>query len=235
MPQPPRDAYRPHAAKGILLARALACCLILQTTLAIVFTYGDYFPPDFQAEFLLGRRTYFYGAYQWAFFAHILCGPYCLLLGLVLMSGRFRNRYPKWHRQLGKLHAGSVLFVLAPSGLAMAGHAVTGSVAAAGFASLAVATATCTALGWQAAVRRRLDHHRRWMERSFALLCSAVVLRLVGGLSEVLGIDGTYPYAAWASWLLPLAALEAWRLTRPHFLHRQSSASPRGQHDMSRG
>jgi len=52
------------------------------------------------------------------------------------------------------------------------------------------------------------------MWRSYLLLCSAVVIRLCGGLATVLQFDPPwfYPLSVWASWLAPLAIFEARRL-----------------------
>jgi len=194
---------------------ALACLLVCKTTIAVVLNYRDYFPPNFRSDILLGRQAYFFGAYQWAFYAHIIFGPLVLVSGLILLSDAVRRRLPTWHRRLGRIHAGCVLLVVAPSGLWLAGYAATGLVASMAFAALAIATAVCAAMGWQAAVQRRFDRHRVWMTRCFALLCSAVVLRVIGGLSDVFGIEWTYPIAAWVSWILPLLVLEAFRFTRP--------------------
>jgi hypothetical protein len=92
----------------------------------------------------------------------------------------------------------------------MAWYAVSGAIAGAGLAMLAVATATCAALGWRAAVARRFDQHRRWMWRTYILLCSAVVIRLIGGLATTFQFDAlwVYPLSAWASWLVPLLIYE---------------------------
>lgn len=206
MPRPPAT---------IRLIQLLAAWLIVQTTVVVVLGYRDYLPPNFRADFLLGRSGYFFGAYQWAFYAHIFTGPITLLLGLVLISDAFRLRYPAWHRWLGRTQGVLVLLLVAPSGLWMAGYAPS-AIAQGGFAMLALATGACVAMGWREAVRRRFDTHRWWMLRCYALLCSAVVLRLIGGLSEVTGAYWTYPLAAWVSWLLPLLAVELWRVTRLH-------------------
>jgi hypothetical protein len=133
-----------------------------------------------------------------------------LLLGLVLISEKFRQRFPAWHRTVGKFQAAVVLLLLVPSGLWMARYAETGSIAAIGFSSLAVLTGTCVGFGWRAAVKKRFAEHRQWMMRCFLLLCSAVVLRLMGGLASVAGADysWSYPLAAWLSWLLPLVVFE---------------------------
>lgn len=204
---------------------ALAILLVLKTVGVTLLSYRDYFPPNFRADFLLGRRPHFFGAYEWAFYAHIITGPLVLVTGLLLLSEPFRRRRPAWHRRLGRVHVLTVVLLVAPSGLVMARYAMTGAAAGASFALLSIATAACAAAGWRAAVQRRFAAHRRWMVRCYALLCSAVLLRVLGGLFETLGLAGAYPAASWASWLLPLAAVEcAWLIPtrRSHPRRRQS-------------
>lgn len=188
--------------------------LILKVTVAVMLGYVNYLPPNFDSDFLRGRERYFFGAYQWAFYTHIASGPAALILGVILISERFRMRHPKWHRFLGRIQAANVLLLVTPSGLWMAWYTSTGTVAGIGFALLAVLTGTCVALGWRAAVKRRFQVHRRWMWRCFLLLCSAVVLRLVAGIGTVLGVQSMWfdPVASWMSWLVPLVTFEVGRL-----------------------
>ena len=188
----------------------LAGLLILKVVSGVVLKYRDYFPPNFESDFLRGRELYFSGSYQWAFYIHIVAGPLSLILGMTLISERFRLSFPKWHRYLGRIQALGVLFLVTPSGLWMAYHAEAGPIAGLGFAALAVVTGMSITLGWRSAVKRRFVDHRRWMSRCFLLLCSTVVLRLLAGLATVTGVQGTWvdPLAAWASWLVPLAAFE---------------------------
>jgi small-conductance mechanosensitive channel len=204
---------RSAAVVRMALAGA-AGLLIVKVTLSVVIGYRDYFPPNFNSDFLLGRAAYFWGPYSWAFYAHLISGPATLLLGTILISERFRRFAPRWHRRLGRAQVLGILLVVAPSGLWMARYAATGAVAGAGLASLAIATAACTAMGWRSAVRRRFDVHRCWMWRTYLLLCSAVVIRLIGGLATVLQFDAhwLYPLSAWVSWLVPLLVFETWRL-----------------------
>lgn len=202
-----------EATRKDILRRWLALSvgvLVLKVTLSVVLGYRDYFPPNFSADFLFGREAYFFGPYQWAFYLHIVTGPPTLLLGLLLVNQRLRTSWPRWHRRMGKLQVALVLCFVAPSGLWMAPYAMTGAIAALGFAVLSVLTGLCVACGWRAAVARRFADHRRWMWRCFLLLCSAVVLRLMGGLAVVLEIAGDWPYAlaAWVGWLGPLAINE---------------------------
>lgn len=188
----------------------LAGALILKVLASVILKYQEYFPPDFTSDFLRGRERYFFGVYRWAFYAHIVSGPISLILGLMLISERFRVGFPNWHRALGRLQIACVVLLVTPSGLGMAYYAAAGPVAGAGLAVLALGTATCASLGAASAVKRRFAQHRRWMWRCYVLLCSAVALRLMGGLATVAGVDAPWfdLLATWASWLMPLAAFE---------------------------
>jgi hypothetical protein len=204
------------AGVAIYVLRVVVAILVIKVTMSVVVGYRQYLPPDFQSDFLLGKEPYFWGAYSWAFYVHLVAGPASLLFGTVLISDRFRKFAPGWHRRLGRIQVASILLFLVPSGLWMAWYAATGAVAAAGFSTLAIATALCITLGWRAAVARQFDDHRRWMSRTYLLLCSAVVIRLIGGLATVFQVDALwlYPLAAWSSWLVPLLIYESWLLSR---------------------
>jgi hypothetical protein len=124
-----------------------ACALILKVTVVVVMNYRDYLPPKFESDFLQDRGAYFWNGYHWAFYTHIVAGPWTLIAGMVLLSNRFRKRYPAWHRYLGRSQAAIVLLMIVPSGIWMAMYAETGAVAGAGFGSLAVATGLCVYRG----------------------------------------------------------------------------------------
>jgi hypothetical protein len=195
----------------------LAVLLVWKVMVAVLLEYRNYVPPNFGSDFLRGRESYFWGTYAWAFYVHLVAGPPSLLIGTVLVSDRLRRAFPLWHRWLGRIEAGGVLLLLAPSGLWMAYHAATGAIAAVGLSTLALTTAASAALGWRAARQRRFACHRRWMWRTFLLLCSAVVIRLLGGLATVANWDAVwlYPLSAWVSWLVPFVVFEvAQRLKR---------------------
>jgi hypothetical protein len=198
-----------HSTKLKRALPLLAGLLIFKVTVVVILGYHNYFPPNFNSEFLRGREDYF-SSYQWVFYPHIASGPASLIFGMILINKQFRLRFPKWHRFLGRIQVASILLLVAPSGLWMAYYTATGIVAAIGFALLAVLTGLCAALGWKAAVQRRFVVHRRWMSRCFLLLCSAVGLRLLVGLATVCGIQAEWvdPLASWASWIVPLAIFE---------------------------
>lgn len=192
----------------------LAVLLICKVTLSVAIGYRNYFPPNFQSDFLQGREAHFWGPYAWAFYTHLVSGPASLLLGTILVSDRFRASAPTWHRRVGRLQLACVLLLLAPSGLWMAWYAATGAVAALGLGSLAIVTAASAGLGWRAVVERRFSDHRRWMWRTYMLLCSAIVIRMIGGLATISGFDALwlYPLSAWGSWLVPLLVFESVQL-----------------------
>ena len=192
----------------------LTCLLISKVVIAVLLSYRDYFPANFESDFLRDREVYFFGSYQWAFYAHITSGPLSLVLGMLLISDRMRRRFPKQHRTLGRTQTANVLLLVAPSGLWMAQRAESGVVAGLGFGMLAIATGVSIVFGWRMAVYRKYEQHRQWMERCFALLCSAVVLRFIGGLATTANIDWRwlYPISAWACWMLPLMGYELYQL-----------------------
>ncbi len=202
--------------KAVILLKWLTVILIAKVTYQILSNYPDYFPPNFDAAFLLGRKEHFQGLYRLAFYSHILASPISLLGGLILINERFRRRFPSMHRTIGKYQICLVTFLVVPSGLWMSQYAITDLVAGLGFASLAIATGVCTIWGWRLAVRRRFDLHRRWMMRSFLLLCSAVFLRLVASAATIWNWDARwlYPFSAWMTWIVPLVIFEVWERYR---------------------
>lgn len=187
----------------------VACVAILKTAATVLLSFPDYFPPNFDTDFLRGREPHFFGTYQWAFSAHVIAGPLSLLFGLFLLPAVSCRRWPKLHRVAGRAQVTCVLLV-AVSGAVMSFHAMTGAVAGLGFGTLALATAVSVIRGWTSAMRRRLNEHRCWMQRCYVLLCSAVALRVIGGAGTVLQLDAEwiYPLSAWASWLVPLTIYE---------------------------
>jgi uncharacterized membrane protein len=201
--------------------RWLAVVLILRVLAAILANYPDYFPPDFDSLFLQGREATFTGVYRPAFYVHIFSGPVVLLGGLILLSETVRRRYGALHRVLGRVQVAVLLLFVLPSAVVMSRHAFGGGLAGLSFLLLSAATAGCAIVGVVQARRRRYDRHRRWMLRSYVLICSAVALRLISGAAGLVGVpdpEAAYIVAAWSSWLLPLAAcefVERWPPYRP--------------------
>jgi hypothetical protein len=210
--------------------RWLAVVLILRVLAVILANYPDYFPPNFDSLFLQGREATFGGAYRAAFYVHILSAPLVLFNGLILLSEYVRRRHGGWHRWLGRAQVVVLLFLVLPSSVVMSRHAFGGWPAGLSFLLLSVATAGCAIVGVVHACRRRYDRHRRWMLRSYVLICSAVALRLISGTAGLVGVpspEQAYVFAAWSSWLFPLAACEIVERWPVHRLSRLSDSFSR--------
>lgn len=187
--------------------------LCVKTVWTILHEYRWYFPPNFdQSAFLIGRRDSFHGMYAIAFYVHLFTGPTSFLLGAFLMFSGGQRSQAWWHRWSGRAQVILVCLV-AVSGLGMALNAFAGPIAGLGFAVLALLTAATAVVAAYFAILGRMDRHRRWATRCFLLLCSPLLLRLFLGLMTVVQLDSIWSYRliAWLSWLVPLAAHEAWR------------------------
>lgn len=202
-----------------LVLKWVVVFVIVKVLVGIISNYPDYFPPNFDADFLLGRESHFFGAYSIAFYTHIVSTPFALVNSLVLMNEWLRRSFSAQHRWLGRLQVLVILFLLVPSSLWMSAYAFSGRIAGAGFAFLALTTGFCVIMGWRRAVAKNFKAHRYWMTRCFVMLCSAIVLRLMSGAATVLIPNAmwTYPFAAWGAWLIPwmsLDGIEYWRRRR---------------------
>ena len=193
------------------ILRWLAVALILRVLIGILANYPDYFPPNFDSLFLQGREATFNGTYRAAFYVHIFSGPVVLFNGLILLSDYVRRRYGGLHRWLGRVQVVVLLLFVLPSSMVMSRHAFGGWPAGFSFFLLSATTAGWAIIGVIYALRRRYDRHRRWMTRCYILICSAAILRLISGAASLLEVSSpevAYICAAWASWLIPLAAYE---------------------------
>ncbi|VTR98676.1 DUF2306 domain-containing protein [Tuwongella immobilis] len=194
------------------LLRMLTVLVILRVLVLTLTNYPDYFPANFDSLFLQGREQTFFGWYAVAFYLHIITAPLVLVSGLILLSEQVLRRARRLHRLLGWAHAAVLLALMLPSAAVMSRHAFSGWMAGISFMLLSVLTALCTILGIIRASQRQYAAHRRWMLRSYVLICSAVTLRLISGTMSL--FDGfspelAYQIAAWSSWLIPLSLLVA--------------------------
>jgi uncharacterized membrane protein len=105
---------------------------------------------------------------------HTVSGFLALLIGPMQFSSRVRRRYPKFHRLLGRIYVISV-FAGAPTGIALA----AGRPGMPGTCMQAAAWMTCTAAAFIAARNRRIDQHRQWMVRSYAVTFTFVSSRVL--------------------------------------------------------
>jgi hypothetical protein len=140
-----------------------------------------------------------------------------------------RPRLLRVHRLAGRVSAVLVLLVLVPSGLVMAREAYAGQIAAAGFAALAIATATYMAATVYFAWQREFQRHRRFAIGTFILLASPLILRLASGAAIITGLESEafYQVNAWVSWAVPLAIYEAYWAVGCYAISRWGMAEAR--------
>ena len=133
-----------------------------------------------------------------------------LLVGGFQFLPALRRRRPI-HRWMGRVYAtGCIVGGLA--GLRLAFGSTAGTFAGVGFGLLALCWLYATTQAWRFAREGRLEEHRRWMIRSFAMTFAAVTLRLYLPIAPMLGYDFMVGYrlTAWVSWIPNLIAVELW-------------------------
>lgn len=140
---------------------------------------------------------------------HVLSGVIAFVVGPLQFVRRTRERRPALHRATGYVYVAACA-VAAPAGFMLALGTTAGPVAGTGFAIPAVLLPFFTWLAVRAAVERRFEEHRDWMLRSYAVIATAITLRLMLPASAALGFDffTAYPVIAWLSWLTNLVLVE---------------------------
>jgi uncharacterized membrane protein len=146
---------------------------------------------------------------------HIAGGMGALLAGPWQFSERLRTRAPEWHRWLGRFYLLEVALG-SIAGFAMAIVSQEGLATHLGFGALAV---LWFFTGWQAyrQVRQgKIEEHRQWMTRNFALTLAAVTLRnyiplMLFGLHW--SFRTTYITVSWLCWVPNLLVAE-WLVRR---------------------
>lgn len=198
---------RPEAfASFRLMPILLAILLILAFGIGLVslrYLSGDpaVAPPSMRASLV---------ANGWVFVVHATVSALALMLGGVQLLGAVRRRWPDVHRWNGRIYVFSCI-AGALSALWIAPDIESGSIATLGFSALAVAWIATTVQGWRHAVNGRIDLHRRWMLRSYALTAAAITLRLQLITFEAFGFEYTEVSAllSLSCWLPNMAAVEA--------------------------
>ena len=171
--------------------------------------------PDMQVAFR---------ARPWLIYTHVFASVVALALGPLQFWATLRRQRIVLHRWTGRAYLGVGVLLGGASGLGLAFFAHGGPVARAGFGLLALGWLASGALALRAVLRGRIDEHRRWMLRNYALTLAAVTLRLYLPASMALGLDFDRAYAtiAWLCWVPNLLAAQ-WLIRR---WERRPTASP---------
>jgi uncharacterized membrane protein len=125
-----------------------------------------------------------YEPFKWWLLPHGIAGACALLLGPMQFSDRLRNRFRKLHRVVGRIYVAGV-FVAAPLGFYIQyfeermGDPRSFSIAAAVDAALWMIT---TGIAMVFILKGKVQEHRQWMTRSFAVAIVFLEVRVIGGL-----------------------------------------------------
>lgn len=149
--------------------------------------------------------------YKLAFFTHVYTSIFLMLLGAFQFIVSVNRKTRIFHRWSGRIYVIIILFLSGPSGLIMAYHANGGWIAKTAFIILSLLWIYFTALSVIYAMRNRLQEHKKFAIRSFALTLSAISLRLfkflIVFLFDLQSMDA-YRIVAWLAWTFNLIIAE---------------------------
>lgn len=132
-----------------------------------------------------------YEPFKWWLLPHGIAGACALLLGPMQFSDRLRDRFRQLHRVVGRIYVAGV-FVAAPLGFYIqyfqerVGDPRSFSIAAAVDAALWMIT-TGTAMVF--VLKGKVQEHRQWMTRSFAVALVFLEVRVIGGVAGWESLD----------------------------------------------
>lgn len=141
-----------------------------------------------------------YQPFKWYLLPHGMMGACALLLGPMQFSDRLRQRFTKLHRIIGRFYVAGV-FVGAPLGFYIQhfeerlGGTRSFSMAALSDAGLWMIT---TAVAVFFILKGRVQQHRQWMIRSYAIAIVFLEVRVVSG---VFGFDDSLKAAETIVWM----------------------------------
>src|SRR5579864_6978499 len=167
-----------------------------------------------------------YEPFKWWLLPHGIAGACALLLGPMQFSDRLRRRFRKLHRVAGRIYVAGV-FVAAPLGFYIqyfqerVGISRSFSIAA---AADAVLWMTTTGIAMIFILKGKVQEHRQWMTRSFAVALVFLEGRVIGGVTGWENLDvHASETIVWAC--LAFSILSADLVLQWHDLGRQRSVS----------
>ncbi len=179
----------------------------------------------------LNPETYFprqravYEANTAALLVHIAAIMVALLLGPLQFLRGFRARRRTWHRASGRVFIVAAL-VGSLAGLYIAPKSASGVVSDVAFTWLALITVVAVVQAFRAIRAGRVQAHREWMTRAYALVFAGVTLRLYLPVLEMLmGEQDGYALVSWLAWVPNLLVAE-WMVRRQR---RQPTTEARGR------
>jgi len=140
------------------------------------------------------------------FYFHVVGASVSLVAGTLLMFPEWTLSHPVWHRLLGYIYVNAVLWMAAPSGLALATTAKGGLWGTIGFALAGAFWWGTTWSGYCAIRRGDIPAHIRAMVRSYSWALSAPAFRSIQAILMLLGLEDTTNYIV-SLWLSIVASI----------------------------
>jgi uncharacterized membrane protein len=175
-----------------------------------------------------------YEPFKWWLLPHGIAGACALLLGPMQFSDRLRDRFKQLHRVVGRIYVVGV-FVAAPLGAYIQyfeermGEPRSFSIAGAADAALWMTT---TGIAMVFILKGKVQEHRQWMTRSFAVALVFLEGRVIGGVTGWENLDAhaneTIVWACLAFSILSADLVLEWQKLgrqRPLFYQRRSVSS----------
>jgi len=160
-----------------------------------------------------------YQPFRWVIVGHVAGGMLALATGPFQLSTRFRARYTRVHRVMGRLYVGGTSFgavcalVLASTTARSIGGAYVPSLHV-----LATVWLVSSLMALRTALTRRFVAHREWATRSYIATVAFVAQSLSFEIPFVVRLGPFSEVAAtviWLSWTVPLFLYETTRTAQP--------------------
>lgn len=136
-----------------------------------------------------------------------------LMLGPVQFLKSIRRNNIQAHRVVGYLYY-LMLYPASAGALWLSFYAFSGLPALLGFACLAVGWVATGYLAFVAIKEKRIQDHKEWMLRNYAMTYAAVSLRVMLviniAVNEGRPTEAGYATISWASWVVNLIIMEVW-------------------------
>lgn len=192
----------------------LRAMFMVVTWLIIVVVSAEFLLAAYAKYGLLDSPAYgrFVDRHGWLWL-HLAGGVVAIVAGPIQLLARWWWERPALHRRVGFLYSGGVLTASAAAAGLIATTPAPLSIKI-GFAGTALAWLTTALLAMIAIHRGRVERHRTWMIRNYAVTLAPVLFRLMLPVAIASGLAPSGALIScllWASWLLPLVMLEAFR------------------------
>lgn len=139
--------------------------------------------------------------YKASFYIHITFGGIALLIGWLQFSKKFREKYLKLHRVIGKIYVTSIL-ISGPFAFYIGFFVFGGVLTQIGFTLGALFWIFFTYLGYYSIRKGNVAKHKEYMMYSYAGTFAAVTLRLwLPILMAITSFKIAYGISVWLSWL----------------------------------